>query len=228
VKITTLFAIPLFALATPLHGAAAEHARIIFTVVSCSRDALTAPDVSLSLWPTPAQPSPRPAIATGHPDPYQHGVYYASIDTEPGNYLATAASNNCKTSRPTSVAVFQSQDRHVILLTRRRCCSIPTLYNSSIAVALPDGVTATLHSSGTWNLPRALSGTRDGALVYFSNLAPDKYFLELHVSDVVVCRNLVIPNTRSGYQDFVLVSLAELAPLLQQAAEKPAIGGCFR
>lgn len=224
-KLVLLTATALGMLLTPSQPSGSGNGQIALTVINCETATAVAPVISVLKWHANERPL-RPVTVIAHETLKGSGIYNASVDVHAGNYIASAVSGSCRTASSTPVAVFHSQVRHIILLTSRRCCSTPTLYNSAVALSIPDGITADLRSASAWNLPRVRFGLRDGSLTYFSSLAPDRYFLEMHLSQTTLCRGLTVPRTGSGYQQFIALNVSAIAPLLRQAAEAPHVGAC--
>jgi hypothetical protein len=192
---------------------------VYVTVISCAKDISIAPTVSIDGWPVPGKTAGKSIIAVAVAEKADVGIYHATIRVGSGNYTVIATSTNCRTPGPRSLSIFSPEERHVTLLTSVKCCAVPTLYDSAVAVSLPDNLSVHLLPVSTWNGPSYRIGTRDGSLLYFDSLASDKYVLEISVNDAVACESFTIPATVRGYQKLIRLRMREIAPLLRVSAE---------
>jgi hypothetical protein len=171
--------------------------------------------------PVPGKPPPSEMTATSSPLEGSSGVYTAALQLAPGNYGVSASSRNCQTPATTDMAIFPGKVRHVTLVLSRQCCEITTATsNASIAVSTTGGVSAAVISTTRLNLPQ-LTGKRDGSIVYFDSLAPDKYILMLYASGVAACIPFEIPSGYAQLQRYFDLSVQTSASLFRAAAARP-------
>lgn len=189
------------------------------TIIGCSQDSHISPVIKLDRWADQTRPAFTPQLTATNEDGAQPGVYHADLVVDAGNYLISASSSHCRSPEPSSVAVFPSWDRHVLLITSKRCCSVPTLYGASLAVLAPDGINVDIFpaSSSTAEPSR---GIIDNGISYFSNLRPGSYVVELRASGVAACRAVKIPEDLSSFQELVSVAGSELPSLFQAATSR--------
>jgi hypothetical protein len=195
-------------------------AKIHLLVISCSEDEAVAPTIRINRWPTSAVAFPKEIRVVAQADAAHAGVYFADVGVDIGNYLVNAQSPKCK-SETLSVPVFPPYERHIMILTSTKCCSLPTLLGSSVAVNAPLEVMVDLVGPARgrlgWN-----SGTIDNGIRYFPNLSPGLYTLQVRLAGVLACREFVIPSTVTAYQRLFTLTLDELVPLFRSAANENA------
>jgi len=193
-------------------------AKIHLLVISCIEDEAMTPTIRINQWPTGALALFKETKIVAQADVAHPGVYFATFDVNRGNYLVNAQSPKCK-SETLSVPVFPPHGRHIMILTSTKCCSLPTLLGSSVAVIAPPEVTVDLagppRGGLIWNF-----GTIDDGIRYFSNLSPGHYTVQFRLAGVLICRGFVIPDNVTSYQNLFTFTLDELVPLFRSVANK--------
>jgi hypothetical protein len=198
---------------------ASSKGQVQVTVINCASDFLREPIIAIREFGVPGSPVPEPLTAAAVQHTGRAGVYDALIALSPGNYTVTAASAHCKSPGSISVSIFPDLTRHIIALTNKECCSIPTLYNSGLGVTVPDGASVDLLATSKWNF-LLRQGNRDDGVTYFDDLPPDRYTLEVRVPSATACISVIVPSTLNGYQRFVKLSMADIVPLLYSAQKR--------
>ncbi len=167
--------------------------RLNVSFISCLEDASLTPTLEVSPWGS----EKREAIAatsTGS------RVYAGHVDLPPGYYTLGGFTPHCRSASLETVAIIPGHSRSVVLVASSRLYALSTTYNAAVAFAVPEGINVRLESTSSWNLARVRYGVRDEAILYFSDLAPDEYIVELSASKITACFLLEVkPNAQRSF-----------------------------
>ena len=206
---------------TPTTSAANQPlSHVTVTVINCAQALQVVPTVKVLPYVTTKNPAPVPiavVLAQRHLAP---GMYSATLDVPPGNYLVTVANGQCHSAHAQSMTIFVGHSRHLIEVSEATYAVLGTQIDSAIGVQASNGITVGLRSLSTKG-GVLLEGTTDESVTYFNDLAPGPYLLEVQASNVVACSRVVVPDaTYVEHRRLITLDLERLAPYLRAATSR--------
>jgi hypothetical protein len=184
------------------------------TILSCASDRLVLPKVSLHAF----RLGGKEFLVTPVKKLDATGIYHVITSEAPSIYTLAVSGRSCKSPGPVTVSIFPGYTRHVVVVTTTECCAVPTLYNNALAVSLASGLTARMTDLSDHNIPFR-PGIRDGSVVYFDNIPPAKYALEVSAPFVSTCFTIVVPFSTAGYQK--LIAFSDIDMMMLPSLFKP-------
>lgn len=184
------------------------------TVLSCTAESAIRPTVVVDRFTSPA--SSRPVRFTTTPDNFHmKGVFHTRLRLSAANYVVSVKSGVCQTQAAIIISVFPGLERHVVLATTNKCCAIPSLFNSGLAIAVPSGVGVALISNSRTNL-KVRQVTPDQGVFYFDGVPPDAYTIRLTLPFAHACIPVDVTYAAlSGYQRFIKLELSDIAHAME-------------